>query len=274
MIKLGSHISFKAPNYLEGAARESISNGANTMMIYLGAPQNVKRVDVSNYKLEEYINNYSDKISQEDIVVHAPYIINPSSPEKNKFAIDFLIQEIKRMNYVGAKYLVLHPGAHTKFDRQDSINTLINSLRTVINKTENVVICIETMAGKGTEVGTNFKELKFVLDSIQNDRVQICLDTCHVWDAGYDIKKYDEFKAEINKFDLLKNIKVIHLNDSKNDLSSHKDRHANIDKGFIGLESLRKFVHDKDFDNIPIILETPWTDNGPIYDKEIEMLLK
>ncbi|ADV34775.1 putative endonuclease 4 (plasmid) [Mesomycoplasma conjunctivae] len=275
MIKLGSHISFKSPDYLVGSIKESLKNKANCTMIYLGAPQNAKRVDTKVYKYEEYKANYSNLIKPEDIVVHAPYIINPSSKDKvkNAFAVDFLIKEIQRMNYIGVKYLVLHPGAYTTYELQESLAQLVKSLKEVLAKTKDVVICIETMSGKGTEVGTNFAQLRYLIDELANDRLQICLDTCHVWDAGYNIKNYQEFKSEINKYNLLKHIKVIHLNDSKNDLNSHKDRHENIDKGFIGIDTLAKFVHDKDFDNVPIILETPIPENGPIYDQEIAALL-
>ncbi|MBU4690731.1 deoxyribonuclease IV [Mycoplasma zalophi] len=274
MIKLGSHISFKSPNYLVSAVEESIKNNANCMMIYLGAPQTSKRVAKELYNLSEYTKKYHDVIKSEDIVVHAPYIVNPSNPEKSLFAINFLIEEINRMNYIGAKYLVLHPGAYTKFSLQESLETLINSLKQIISLTKDVVICLETMSGKGTEVFTNFKDMKYVLETLNSDRVQMCLDTCHIWDAGYDIKKYDDFKQQLRDFDLLKYIKVIHLNDSLNDLNSHKDRHANIDQGYIGLKTLQKFVFDNDFDNVPIILETPIPEQGSIYDIEIAMLLK
>ncbi|TQC54190.1 deoxyribonuclease IV [Mycoplasmopsis mucosicanis] len=273
MIKLGSHVGFNSPDYLLASAKTSIDNGANTMMIYVGAPQNTKRVNVEKYKLEKFNAEYSAVLKNEDIVVHAPYIVNLASPLKGDFAVEFLIEEIKRVDYIGAKYLVLHPGAYTKFTKELAIETLIENLKKIIAKTKNVVICLETMSGKGSEIFSDFATMKYVLDTLNSPRIQLCLDTCHLWDAGYNIKKYAEFKDELNSFGLLKYVKVIHLNDSLNDINSHKDRHANIDKGFIGLETLAKFVFDKDFDNIPIILETPWTDQGPIYKEEIQMLL-
>ncbi|KUH47492.1 deoxyribonuclease IV [Mycoplasmopsis meleagridis] len=273
MIKLGSHISFTKPNYLVGAIEESLSNKANCLMIYLGAPQNTKRVDISLYKKELYEEKYKEIIKSEDIVIHAPYIINPANPTKKDFAISFLIGEIERMNYLGAKYLVLHPGSFTTYTPQIGLDTLIEVLREVINKTNKVVICIETMAGKGNEIGKNLEEMQYLIKSLNNERIKMCLDTCHIWDAGYNLQEYDNFKKELIKYDLLKEIKVIHLNDSKNTLNSHKDRHENIDKGFIKLETLAKFVHDKDFDNIPIILETPIPESGSIYKEEIAMLL-
>ncbi|QNM93350.1 deoxyribonuclease IV [Mycoplasma sp. Pen4] len=273
MIKLGSHVSFKAPNYLVGAVEESLSYNANAMMIYLGAPQNARRVDVSKYKLEEYLSKYQDKMPLENIVVHAPYIINPSNPDKARFAIDFLIEEINRMNYIGLKWLVLHPGASVGYETEEALDTLVDSLNEVLANTKDVVICIETMSGKGTEVGINLEQISHILKWTNSDRIKVCLDTCHIWDAGYDIKDYENFKNELKQWDLLKEIKVIHLNDSKNEIMSHKDRHANIGTGCIGTEALKRFVHDPDFENMPIILETPVPETGPIYKEEIELLL-
>ncbi|WP_434337004.1 deoxyribonuclease IV [Mesomycoplasma conjunctivae] len=274
MIKLGSHISFKKPYYLPGAVDESLKNKANTMMIFLGAPQTTRRVPVENYKLNEYKQMFLDIIKPEDIIVHAPYIINNASVAKHEFSNKFLIEEINRVRYIGAKYLVLHPGSHTTFSRQASIEQLIESLKYVISQTQDVVICIETMAGKGTEIGTTFEELVYIVEQVNSDRIAICLDTCHIWDAGYNLHNYDDFIAKIKKSGLLKYLKVIHLNDSLNHLGSKRDRHANIGQGKIGLEALKKIVHDPLFDNIPIILETPWVDNKPIYDKEIAILLE
>ncbi|VEU76197.1 deoxyribonuclease IV [Mycoplasmopsis columboralis] len=273
MIKLGSHVSFKKPNYLVDAAADSFSNGANTMMIYLGAPQTTLRTAVENYQLEKYEQVFENVIAKEDIIVHAPYIVNPANPEKAEFSVDFLVKEIQRMNYIGAKYLVLHPGAYTKFSPQEALDTLVDSLKEILNQTKDVIICIETMSGKGSEIGINFEQIRYILDWVNSERVAVCLDTCHLWDAGYNLKEYQSFKDELNKWNLLEKVKVIHLNDSKNDLSSHKDRHENIGRGFIGYETLKQVVHDPDFDNIPIILETPWTEQGPIYKEEIAWLL-
>lgn len=273
MIKLGSHISFKSPNYLVGAVEESLANKANCMMIYLGAPQTTKRVSPEKYLIEKYNQFFKESIKPEDIIVHAPYITNAANPEKYKFAVDFLIQEIERMNLIGAKYLVLHPGAYTTFDPKTSLDTLVASLKYIISKTKDVVICIETMSGKGSEIGINYEQIMYLIENVNDERVQVCLDTCHVWDAGYNLQDYDNFKNELKNSGVYKYIKVIHLNDSKNDLNSHKDRHENIGKGKIGFDTLYKIVHDPDFYNIPIILETPWVGNKPIYDQEIKKLL-
>jgi deoxyribonuclease-4 len=180
MIKLGSHIKFKSPNYLIDSIEESIENKANTMMIYLGPPQSTIRANISKYKLEEYKEKYKNIIKPEDIIVHAPYITNLANPEKKNFACEFLIKEIERMNYIGAKYLIIHPGSHTKFTRKDSIKTLIESLKYIFINTKNVEILIETMSGKGTEIGAKFEEIKYIIDKVNNSRLNVCLDTCHI----------------------------------------------------------------------------------------------
>ena len=270
MLKLGSHTPFAKPDYLKGSLDFSIANGANTMMIYLGAPQNSGRVDIEKYKLQEFQED--GRIKAEDIVIHAPYIVNPASVEKHPFAIDFLIKDCERMNYIGAKYMVLHPGAHTKFTREEAITTLVKSLKEIFAKTKDVEILLETMAGKGTEVGTTFEEMKQILDLVDDDRLGICLDTCHVWEAGYDIKNFDGFIKELKKNELLDKIKVLHINDSKNELGAHKDRHENIGKGNIGTDALKKIIHCEEFEDVIKVLETPYVDKKPIYKEEIALL--
>lgn len=277
MLKIGSHIPFKSPNYLVGSIIESLNNGANCMMIYLGPPQSTLRVDKSKYKLYEY-KQLKNKINPVDIIVHAPYILNLCNIEKSSFSKKFLIEEIERMNYIGAKYLVLHPGASLKQDIQFSIDHLCDNLKEIIEKTKDVIICLETMAGKGTEVAISLEQIHYMINKVDSDRIAICLDTCHLWDAGYDLKSDFEnnngknFVTKLRELNILDKIKVIHLNDSKNNLNSHKDRHENISKGYIGLKALKNFANHSSFDNIPIILETPYVDNKPIYDQEIKMI--
>ncbi|MDK2819856.1 MAG: deoxyribonuclease IV [Mycoplasmataceae bacterium] len=274
MIKLGSHISFKSPGYLVNSVEEAISYGANTLMIYLGAPQNTKRVTTEKYFYEEYLEKLSKIIPPKDIIIHAPYIVNPSNPEKSEFAIEFLIQEIERMNYIGCKYLVLHPGSSLKFGSELGLKTLIKSIKKILSKTLEVEIILETMSGKGSEIGSNLLELKQVIEEVNDDRLGICLDTCHLWDAGYDIKNnLNDFMRKLKNENLLKWVKVIHLNDSKNDLNSHKDRHENIGKGFIGFKALQNFLFHPSLEGVITILETPWVDGKPIYKEEIKKLL-
>lgn len=280
MLKIGSHIPFKSPNYLPESVKISIENGANTMMIYLGPPQSTLRTDVQKWKLEEYNKNWNAHIKPIDIIVHAPYIVNLANFDKYQFSKEFLIKEIERMNIIGAKYLVLHPGSSLKQDVNQTLIHLSNEIKDIIDKTKDVCIVLETMAGKGTEVGTNFEQLRFLIDSINNDRVGICIDTCHLWDSGFDLKTDFEKNSGQNLYSILKEykllekVKVIHLNDSKNECNSHKDRHENIGHGKIGLQALKNFANHSMFNNIPIILETPWIDNQMPYKKEIELIKK
>ncbi|MBD5423171.1 MAG: deoxyribonuclease IV [Mycoplasma sp.] len=278
MLKIGSHISFKAPNYLVDSINESLENNANTVMIYLGPPQSSKRIDPSKYKVDEYKKELINKISPIDIIVHAPYIINLANLEKSEFAKKFLISEINRMNVIGAKYIVLHPGASLKQDINESLEHLAKNLKEILNETKDVEIVLETMAGKSSEIGASLEQLKYLIDKVNDDRIGICLDTCHMWDAGYDLK--NDFESnngkmlfdKLDKLSLTKKVKVIHLNDSKNELNSHKDRHENIGKGHIGKKALINFANHKNFDNIPIILETPYTDGKNLYAEEIKMI--
>lgn len=280
MLKIGSHVSFKSPNYLVDSIKESIANGANTMMIYLGPPQNSNRVSVEKYQLEEYFAKYKDIIPPQDIIVHAPYIVNLANITKSEWSKQFLIEDINRMNKIGAKYLVLHPGAYLKQDINASLDHLANNIKDIINQTQNVEIILETMAGKGTEIGTSLEQIKTLISLINEERVGICLDTCHMWDSGIDLKNDFENNSgqelinKLNELDLMSKVKVIHLNDSKNDISSHKDRHENIGKGFIGQKALVNFANHPSFDNIPVILETPYIDGKSPYQDEIALIKK
>ncbi len=273
-IKIGSHVSFsKKSNYLVGAAQKAISDGANTFMIYLGPPQNSFRAPISDYCIEEFQEKFSAKIKPEDIVIHEPYIINPSSLEKASFAETLLIADAKRMNSFGAKIMVVHPGASTKFDRQESLDRLVKTVKNVLNKTTDVEIALETMAGKGTEIGKTFEELSYVIKKVNSKRLGICLDTCHVWDAGYDLNNIDDLISKLEQCDLKDKIKVFHINDSKNPLGAAKDRHENIGEGYIGKDNLKDIVQRKEFAKIPMILETPHINGEDIYKEEIKMLI-
>ncbi len=277
MIKLGAHVKFskgkKGEEYLMGSGAFAKRIGAKSMMIYLGPPQNSYRANVEDYKLKEYIDAYSDVVDVEDIVIHEPYIINPASVSNHKFAEELLIGDSGRMNYIGAKIMVIHPGTHTKYTREESIETLIQTMKNVIAKSKDTLFCLETMAGKGTEVGTTLEEMAYIIESVDSDRINICLDTCHMWDAGYNLSEWDEIIWKIKKLNLMSRVKVLHINDSKNKLGARKDRHENIGKGFIGAETLKKIVQYKEFDNIPMILETPYVDKNDIYEDEIKLLI-
>ena len=277
MLIIGSHVGYKKDSGLLGSVKEALSYKANTFMFYTGAPQNTIRssIDLDNvakaYKLME-----DNNISKDDIIVHAPYIINLANIDEDKFNFScrFLSEELKRVDTFGFKYLVLHPGSHVGNGVDVGINSIVKALNKVLeNDNTNVQILLETMAGKGSEIGRNFNELKSIIDGVKyKDRLGICLDTCHLNDAGYDLTKFDDVLDEFDNIIGLDKIKCIHINDSKNIINSHKDRHENIGKGTIGLETLIKIINNKRLENIPKILETPYIDGIAPYKEEIELI--
>lgn len=271
--KLGAHVSFSKNNdYLLGATKESLSWGANTMMIYLGPPQSSKRIEISNYKLDEYLK-LEKTIQPIDIIVHAPYIINLANPKNNSFSKQFIVDEIKRMNYIGSKFIVLHPGNANILKKNEAIELIGQSINHILAQTNDVVISLETMSGKGNEIGSTFEEIKMIIDIVEDKtRIGVCLDTCHIWEAGYDLNDVDAVLDEFDKIIGLSKLNVIHLNDSKNDLGAKKDRHENIGMGKIGLNNLKNLFKNVRIIKIPKILETPYVDGKPIYKEEIKML--
>lgn len=285
-IKLGCHVGMAGKEMFLASAKEAASYGANVFMLYTGAPQNTRRKDISELNIEAGWE-YARQHGIEEIVVHAPYIINLANtvkPETYELAVEFLEKEIIRTAAMRSRIMVLHPGSHVNAGVEVGIAQVIKGLNTVLNQNDDdVYIALETMAGKGSEVGRTFEELKAIYDGVdKKDRLRVCFDTCHVNDAGYDIvNHYDEVFEEFDKVIGLDQIAVFHINDSMNPLGAHKDRHANIDKGSIGYETLHRLVHDERFIDVPKILETPWlaeegTDKKtkPPYKEEIEWLLK
>lgn len=285
-IKLGCHVGMAGKEMFLASAKEAASYGANVFMLYTGAPQNTRRKDISELNIEAGWE-YARQHGIEEIVVHAPYIINLANtvkPETYELAVEFLEKEIIRTAAMRSRIMVLHPGSHVNAGVEAGIAQVIKGLNTVLNQNDDdVYIALETMAGKGSEVGRTFEELKAIYDGVdKKDRLRVCFDTCHVNDAGYDIvNHYDEVFEEFDKVIGLDQIAVFHINDSMNPLGAHKDRHANIDKGSIGYETLHRLVHDERFIDVPKILETPWlTEEGsdkktkPPYKEEIEWLLK
>ena len=285
-IKLGSHVGMAGKEMFLASAKEAVSYGANVFMLYTGAPQNTRRKDISELNIEAGWE-YARQHGIEKIVVHAPYIINLANtvkPETYELAVEFLEKEIIRTAAMRSRIMVLHPGSHVNAGVEAGIAQVIKGLNTVLNQNDDdVYIALETMAGKGSEVGRTFEELKAIYDGVdKKDRLRVCFDTCHVNDAGYDIvNHYDEVFEEFDKVIGLDQIAVFHINDSMNPLGAHKDRHANIDKGSIGYETLHRLVHDERFIDVPKILETPWlAEEGsdkktkPPYKEEIEWLLK
>ncbi|MBX4209778.1 MAG: deoxyribonuclease IV [Mollicutes bacterium PWAP] len=268
---IGSHVSNNSKNkYFEGVLNETLNNDASSMMFFLGSPQNSKLIDHELYKIDILKN--TTLINKDNIIVHAPYIINPANPEKFNFAINHLIELSKRMNMFDAKHLVLHPGSHTNFKREDSIKTLINSLKEFFKRTENVEISIETMSGKGTEILTNLDEVIRVVKEVNNSRMKICLDTCHMHDSGIDMNKPNEVIKILEEKNIIPYVSVIHVNDSKFGLNSKKDRHANLKKGHIDFDNLMTFLSYEKFSNIPMILETPIKDNPNSHKEEIALI--
>lgn len=285
-IKLGCHVGMAGKEMFLASAKEAASYGANVFMLYTGAPQNTRRKDISELNIEAGWE-YARQHGIEEIVVHAPYIINLANtvkPETYELAVEFLEKEIIRTAAMRSHIMVLHPGSHVNAGVEAGIAQVIKGLNTVLNQNDDdVYIALETMAGKGSEVGRTFEELKAIYDGVdKKDRLRVCFDTCHVNDAGYDIvNHYDEVFEEFDKVIGFDQIAVFHINDSMNPLGAHKDRHANIDKGSIGYETLHRLVHDERFIDVPKILETPWlAEEGsdkktkPPYKEEIEWLLK
>lgn len=278
MIYLGSHVSLKAPKYFLGSIEESLSYGANACMIYTGAPSNTRRVSLDQFRIEEAKELMAKRdFCMDRVIVHAPYLINLANtikPETAQFGVEFLSQELKRVDALGAKTLVLHPGSHLKAGVDVGISSIQNGLNAVLDADESdVCIALETMAGKGSEIGRIFEELRWILDGVhKQERIKICMDTCHIHDAGYDLSDFD---AVLNQFDAilgLDRLAVMHINDSKNEKGAHKDRHANIDQGHIGYSLLAKIVHHPKLESITKILETPYIDGKPPYKEEIAWL--
>lgn len=279
MLILGSHVSLSGDEMYLGSVKEALSYGATTMMVYTGAPQNTIRKPLKDMRIDEAKSlMQSSNIDINHVVVHAPYIINLANPdpEKRSFAVEFLTKEIERTDAMGVNQVVLHPGSAVGLDRIQAIQWIAEGINQVFNNTANskVRIALETMAGKGNEIGRTFEELKAIIDLIENQaRISVCFDTCHVHDAGYDLKNnYEEVLKQFNTVVGLNRISVIHVNDTKNELGAHKDRHENIGFGHLGFDVLIKIIFDVRFKNIPKILETPYVDGLPPYKYEIEMI--
>lgn len=285
-IKIGSHVGMAGKEMFLASVKEAESYGANVLMLYTGAPQNTVRRKIEELNIEAGWE-YAKKAGIEEIVVHAPYIINLANtvkPEIFELAVTFLAKEIERTAAMRSRILVLHPGSHVGAGAEAGIAQIIKGLNLVLDDNEDdVFIALETMAGKGSELGSTFEELKMIYDGVnKKDRLRVCFDTCHVNDAGYPL--VEDYEGVLEQFDRvigLGQIAVIHVNDSMNPRGAHKDRHANLDEGYIGMDILKRIVHDDRFADVPKILETPWLcEEGstkktiPPYKEEIAMLLK
>ncbi len=271
---IGSHVSFKKDDQLYGSLLETLSYGANTFMFYTGAPQNTSRYPINDeltYKALELMKEKN--IDIRNVVVHAPYIINLANINNYDFNIRFLKEELSRVESLFVDKLVLHPGSHVGLGVEVGLNNIIDSLNEVLTLNTKVTICLETMAGKGTELGKNFKELKTIIDGVKlKDKIGVCLDTCHLNDSGYDLNDFDSVLDEFDKIIGLKYLKVIHINDSKNELGASKDRHDNIGFGTLGFDVLLNIIYHDKLKGIPKILETPYVGKNAPYKYEIEMI--
>ncbi len=273
MLLIGSHVGYKKDTGILGSLEEALSYGENTFMFYTGAPQNTMRSPIN----KDIVNKALDLMKKNDIdknkiIVHAPYIINLANTDKYEFAVSFLKEEIKRCEELSMKYLVLHPGSHVGLGVDVAIDNISSGLNEVL-KNSTVTILLETMAGKGSEVGKNFDELKRIIDKIDNKNlIGVCMDTCHLNDSGYDVSAFDEILDEFDRKIGIKYLKCIHINDSKNTIASHKDRHENIGFGEIGFDNLIKIIYNDRIKDIPKILETPYVLDKAPYKMEIEMI--
>lgn len=278
MLIIGSHVSYKNDTQLVGSVEEAISYGSNAFMFYTGAPQNTMRGEINDLITLEALNIMKDhNIALENVICHAPYIINlanNSDMDKYKFAIEFLRKEIERCIKLGVRKIVLHPGSATKLDRDYAINNIIYALNKILMPEDDIIILLETMAGKGTEIGINIEELAYIIDHIElKDKVGVCLDTCHLNDSGIDIDTFDDYLKSFDTRIGIDKIGCVHINDSKNPLGSKKDRHENLGYGTIGFETLIKVIYNEKLSNVPKILETPYIDRlyAP-YKHEIKMI--
>ncbi|MCM6797544.1 deoxyribonuclease IV [Levilactobacillus brevis] len=259
---IGSHVSMKGKEMLLGSAQEAAQYGENVFMIYTGAPQNTRRKSIEDLNIPA-AKTFMAAHEQREIVVHAPYVVNLDNtvkPANFQFAISFLTAEVQRAAALGAKQIVLHPGAHVGAGAPAAIAQIAQGLDTILTAAESPVqIALETMAGKGTEVGRSFEELAAIIDATpHNERLSVCFDTCHTSDAGYAIAT--DFDGVLNEFDHvigLDRLKVVHLNDSKNPQGSHKDRHTNIGLGTLGFDVLNAVAHHPQLTTVPKIMETP-----------------
>ena len=278
MLIIGSHVSYKNDTQLIGSVREALSYGANAFMFYTGAPQNTQRGAIDDLKTIEALNIMKENnIKLEHVICHAPYIVNLANnadQEKYLFAQNFLRNEINRCEALGVRYLVLHPGSAVKLDREFAINNIVRGINNILVPEDDIVILLETMAGKGTELGVNIDELAYIINNVDlKDKIGVCIDTCHLNDSGVDLERFDEYLNEFDEKIGINKIGCIHVNDSKNSLGAKKDRHENFGFGTIGFKTLLNIIYNERLENIPKILETPYIDReyAP-YKQEIEMI--
>lgn len=284
MLLIGSHVSFGTEQILS-SLKEALSYNATTFMFYTGAPTNTIRKDIKQEYVEQALSLMKENnIDINNIVCHAPYIVNLANntdPDKYSFSKDFIKNELKRCDEMHITKMVLHPGSAVGITKEEGLNNIVNAINEILDGSTKCHLLLETMAGKGSECGTSIEEISYLINNINNkEQIGICLDTCHLSDSGYDMTKFDDYLDELSKQINLSHIECIHINDSKNEQGSHKDRHANLGMGTIGFDTLINIIYNERLSNVPKILETPYigdTDEDkerlyPPYKYEIEMI--
>lgn len=273
MFTIGCHLS-ASKGYL-AMAKQAVSIGANTFQFFTRNPRGGKAKEINEDDVKAFLE-YSKEHGINRILAHAPYTLNACSADSGirEFAKNTMADDLKRMEYTPGNYYNFHPGSHVGQGVEVGIDFIAEMLNEILTKDQTTIVLLETMSGKGSEVGRNFEELKAIIDKVKlKDKLGVCLDTCHIWDGGYDVvNNFDGVLDEFDKIIGLEKLKAIHLNDSKNDLASHKDRHEKIGEGKIGLDAISKIINNKRIKELPFYLETPNEIDG--YEKEIELLKK
>lgn len=271
---IGSHVHFKNKQILD-SVKEAILYKADTFMFYTGAPQNTFRSDIKpEYLVEAKELMIKNNIDINNVICHAPYIINLANnldEHKYEFSKEFLRKELDRCEELEVKYLVLHPGSSVKIDRNIAIDNIVRAINDITKKDDKCIILLETMAGKGTEIGCNLEEIAYIVKNVKNN-IGVCLDTCHLNDSGININNFDDYLDEFEKQVGIDKIKCVHVNDSKNEINTHKDRHENFGFGTIGFDALMNVINNPRLKDVPKILETPYIEDKPPYKFEIEMI--
>ena len=279
---IGNHLS--ASKGYAAMGKAALALDANTFAFFTRNPRGGKAKEIDEKDVEKFLN-FAKEHEFGKIVAHAPYTMNLCAAKEDvrSFSKEMLLDDLKRMEYTPYNYYNFHPGSHVGQGAEKGIVLIAEALNEALKPEQTTTVLLETMAGKGSEVGRSFEELKAIYDGVdKRERLRVCFDTCHVNDAGYDlVNHYEDVFAEFDRIIGLDQIAVFHVNDSMNPLGAHKDRHANIGKGTIGYETLHRLVHDERFLNVPKILETPWLcEEGstkktiPPYKEEIAWLLQ
>lgn len=271
MLRAGCHLS-SSKGFLH-MGKEAVEIGANTFQFFTRNPRGSKAKAIDPADVKAYLE-YADQQGISQILAHAPYTLNACSKEAKtrEFALQTMADDLERMEYIPGNCYNFHPGSHVGQGTQEGIRQIAELLNEILRPQQKTTVLLETMAGKGTEVGRTFEELRDILDRVKlGEHMGVCLDTCHVYDAGYDIvQNLDGVLEEFDRIIGLQRLKAIHLNDSKNPFASHKDRHEKLGQGFLGEEALVRVINHPQLKHLPFYLETP--NELPGYQKELELL--